>query len=178
MDDPVNLCIFFALACLAAYLVQNYVGEIAYFLTAKWRESLFLGMCALIGALSALHMNSIGREITLLPKIAFANDMSVPSDIAICRKFVKAQLHGDAYMPEGLSHGLISFGPIDPWESCARTFGMNYWNHDISVEGQSGGRLLCEIYNKRQEEPSDKVESWCNSVFAGQPGKAAKNQRI
>jgi hypothetical protein len=170
MDDPVNICIFFALACLAVYLVQNYVGEIAYFITVKWRESLFLGACALAGGMTALHMNGI-REITLLPKIAFASEMAVPSDIAICKKFVQANLHGQSYAPDGLSHGLISFGPVDPWESCARTFGMNYWNHDISIEGRNGGKLLCAVYNRRQEQPSDKVESWCNTVFARQPEK-------
>jgi hypothetical protein len=172
--DPAVILTLLALACFALLLASNHIGAAAYALTQRWRETLFIAACALAGLLAAPHLPALNRDMAdfsrVLPSISPASgEDSIAGDIAICKKFVAASARGAAYAPEGLSHGFFSFGPHDPWESCARVFGMNYWKYDISIGGRNGGRVLCETYGKRGAAPSEKVESWCRTVFAAKP---------
>jgi hypothetical protein len=185
MVDSITAYILVGLGCIAAYLAHSQIGEAVYFLSKRWRESLFIGAAAVTGGLVLSHAGAFGDSLDVL-------DISVPSlslpslssgeqpdavagNVAICRKFVRSRLHGAAYEPEGLSHGFLGLGPHDPWEICAGTFGMNYWKYDISVDGRNGGAVLCELYRHRNAQPSEAVESWCQTVFANPAPPPAKN---
>ena len=69
MVDTITIYILFALTGLAAYLAQGYLGEIVYFTTKKWRESLLVGAVAVGGG-------RIGQQIGQRP----ARNRIVPMD--------------------------------------------------------------------------------------------------
>ncbi len=170
MMDAMGLILILSFAGIAIYLSQGMIGNGVYIMTKHWRESLFLLFCALAGAGFAVSLRNdvvgIGDSGLKIPRIEFfsADIASDATMVDVCKQFVEAHSGGQAFTPPALS-GLVSLNEDNYWELCARTFGMNYWKYDITVNGRNGGLALCDAAG-REGRDSSTVRTWCSTVFS------------
>lgn len=168
---------------IATLLVSYRLGDAVYFAQKHWKASLFVLICVSTGALAGTNF----RNMTMAPDIEVSDALSYvasfhqPSEervlatIRNCQAFVTARLDGRT-LPErsdsnpSLLH-FVSAVPVD-WDQCARTFGMNYWKHDIGINGENGGVALCRAYHEQKDFASSEVSNWCDTVFAGQTAQS------
>lgn len=148
-------------------------GDTIYMLVKNWRITSFFLVCAIIGAFIATHTDDISSMMQGRLKV---NHDKAEVTINNCRNFLTAYTSNeDGILKEPVKVGFIKISndTSDYWKShyfevCAQAFGLNYWRHDINVNGRSGGVVLCEAYEKENFR-SGKIESWCSTVFAQEP---------
>lgn len=163
-----------ALGVIVLYFTSHVWSELAYIALKHWKETCFIAFCAFAGIFLGFYHGTLDRVSTRLAyamemKILLPADEKLAAQISDCKAFVQAKAQGLPYGDEETTRpGIMLAGGPSKWESCARTFGMNYWKHDISIDGRNGGQLLCEAY-ARQNTPSPNVQVWCETVFA--PGQ-------
>lgn len=174
MAHQYGIFIIMGFAAIAFMLSRQAIGNGIYIMTTHWRESAFLLLCALAGAGFAIKKDTIGHDLS-----AFVAGLSAPSEeniavtIGACKKFVHAKSAGLPFTPPQGNSPLPAREEAY-WETCAQTFGMNYWKHDITVDGRNGGEALCGAYARDPRAaalPSaGKVQAWCGTVFAARSG--------
>jgi hypothetical protein len=153
--------IFLGFVAIALALSRQMIGNGIYLMFTHWRETIFLFLCAGAGALFALRADTLGSDMqSLYAGIAEPSPIAVASTINDCKSFVAAKMDGKGY--DSMKRG------ADPWQTCAQTFGRNYWKYDISVNGRNGGTALCDAYAHlpRDAQTSGTVKSWCDTVFS------------
>lgn len=157
---------------LGLWNFRSGITDFIYLLFKHWKHTVFILVCLMVGLAVGLYGANLDRMMThhqvmkLQPK-----ENKVLADIRACQDFVLAKLEQrDNYEDPSPSLGdVIKIGAKSYWDSCARTFGMNYWKYDISINGENGGQLLCRTY---RQDPlytsyrSGNVETWCNTVFS------------
>lgn len=173
MDIIYNI-IFMIIGAVALLWISLYGwGNTLYVVMKNWRLAVFFIFCAAGGVLAATHSSDISATLQGRLKV---NQKHAEATISHCKSFLTAYSgREDGLLKEPLKAGFIKISndTSDYWKShylevCAQAFGMNYWRHDITVNGQSGGRVLCEIYRKENFK-SGKIQSWCGTVFAHDP---------
>lgn len=168
MWAEVTTYIYAALAVIVALLTYRVWGDSVYVVSRNWRLVSFVFIATLCATLLVLEQERFKYNLVFH---YFTGQEPPPAEetryhIRQCAEFVKAKRSGEEvaeYRP--VSAGPISISKISYWDFCARTFGMNYWKFDISIDGQNGGRLLCDTY-ALDTYRSPNVQSWCDTVFA------------
>ena len=168
MEKEIGVLILSGFAVIALLLSQNFVRDAVYNATKYWKEVGFVLVCAVIGGIFAMKHDAMAYQAHNLQfRIQLPEEKTVASTIRECKSFLEARVQGQNF-EKAIKPTLISYGstPVERnWEVCAKTFGMNYWKYDISINGQDGGRLLCETY-AHEPTVSGKVLVWCETVFA------------
>lgn len=165
------IAVIFGLA-LFGYTFRNGLGDILYVALRKWHHSVFILSCLCAGLLIGLNESHLDTSAGL-PSINIESLLPAPEDertaalIRECKGFVTAKLENRASYeePDPPLGDVIRIGAKSYWDTCARTFGMNYWKHDISINSENGGHVLCRAYRSGTYR-SGNVESWCATVFA------------
>lgn len=170
MAHQYGIFIVMGFAAIAFMLSRQAIGNGIYIMTTHWRESAFLLLCALAGAGFAVKKDTIGRDLSyFVAGLGAPSEENAAAAVGVCKKFVQAKSAGLPFAPPRESR-LFPASEDSYWETCARTFGMNYWKHDIAVGGRNGGEALCAAYARDPRAtalPSaGKVEAWCGTVFA------------
>lgn len=157
---------------LFGYTFRNGLGDILYVALKKWHHSVFILSCLCAGFLIGLHESHLDTGNSL-PSINIESLLPVPEGerttilVRECKSFVAAKLENRADYDEPAPPlgDVVRIGAKSYWDTCARAFGMNYWKHDISINGENGGQALCRAYHSGAYR-SGNVESWCATVFA------------
>lgn len=179
MDDLSDY--FIPVAALFAILLFVYtfregITDIAYLALKHWKHTIFVVTCIgvglFVGAYNA-HLGNMMDEYNFrltLQSQKKGDDERIAATINQCKKFVEAKLDGrtDYDEPSPSLGDVIRIGAKSYWDTCANTFGMNYWKHEIFIRGEEGGPMLCKAYHKTSYR-SGNVESWCSTVLA--PGR-------
>lgn len=155
-------------AVIIALLTMKHWGSAVYAATKHWRLVSFLMVGAFLGTFIVLKQETLKYELAYYYYTGAKNTDTLETKYRIrqCREFVEAKLDGRASEDEHpVSAGFITISAINNWDYCARTFSLNRWTHDISINGQDGGRLLCAAY-ARDTYRSAKVQNWCDTVLA------------
>lgn len=135
-----------------------------------------LMVLVLVSLVSLKHENLKYEMANYVYQAQKPDDVKTASTITKCKKFVEAKIAGQETEDfRTVSAGIINISNISYWEICANTFGMNYWKYDISINGQNGGRLLCDTY-ARSTYRNGKVNAWCDTVFA--PSPQSQQQKV
>lgn len=170
-------------------VVSGRFGDVFYYAFKNIKATLFVALCLCAGAFVGLsysdmtyapHIPVASAAMTLVNDIRQPPEDKVLATIRTCQAFVTAQLDiqaGPRTLPErpDSSPSLLHLASAVPppsekdWDRCARTFGTNYWKHDIAVNGQNGGQALCRAYRAQTDHRSGEVEAWCDTVFAEPP---------
>ncbi|PJB71372.1 MAG: hypothetical protein CO093_05335 [Alphaproteobacteria bacterium CG_4_9_14_3_um_filter_47_13] len=156
------------LGIIALLLTYKCWGSVIYFVTTHWRVAGFILIGSLFGVFIVLKQQDLKYELAYYYFTGTKNTGELQSRYQIrqCREFILAKIKGEEVADDRhLTAGFINISTISNWEFCARTFGLNYWKHDITINGQNGGRLLCEAY-ARDTYRSDNVQIWCDTVFS------------
>ncbi|MCB9991028.1 MAG: hypothetical protein H6867_06575 [Rhodospirillales bacterium] len=179
MWDDQNLYIAICAGVSAALLTYKLWGDFVYTLTRNWRLVGFVVSLSLIGWLGVMQQQNFKHNLVFsyFANMEYAKgQQEARYQIRQCKEFVQAKMHGaDTAEYRTVSAGPINLTKINNWDFCAKTFGMNFWKYDTSIDGQDGGRLLCEAY-ARDNYRSSKVQSWCDTVFS--PTAMPKNQKV
>ncbi len=168
MLESYGIYIAVGFAVIAILLIGKIWGDGLYTLTKNWRLASFVLVLSLLGVLVVIKQEEFKYELVYY--YYAGNQSKAPQDtkyrIRQCKDFVQAKLNGgEAIETRPIKAGFINVSAVNNWDFCAKTFGLNYWEHDISINGQSGGRVLCEAY-ARDTYRSGKVQTWCDTVFA------------
>lgn len=175
-DEGLTYCLI-GLGVIAALLSFKYWGTVFYAVTRHARVAGFVCILSLLGAILVLKAQDLKYDIAYYHFTGTENTdvLEAKYHIRQCKEFVEAKLDGrDAADQRSLSTGFMNISGVSNWEFCARTFGLNYWKEDISINGQDGGHLLCEAY-AHDTYRSPRVQTWCDTVFAT---RAVKGQKI
>lgn len=167
------------LVIIAALASFKYWGAGFYTITKHWRLASFIVFCCFIAAVGVLKQQEFKYDLAYyyMTGTKYASTHEARYQIRQCKEFVQAKVDGQQTAEyHTVSAGFININNISNWDFCAQTFGMNYWKHDTSINGQDGGRLLCEAY-ARDTYRSSKVQSWCDTVFAPTTTEA-QNQKV
>ncbi len=165
--DPITYLVL-AIALITAVLTRNYWGSWIYTLSRNWKLLSFVTILSLVG------ITAVMMQQDLKYKLAYSywrgnvaqDSKEIAYQIRQCKEFVLAKANGQETSEyHQISAGPVNISKISNYDFCARTFGLNFWQHDITINGQDGGRLLCETY-ARDTYRSSKVQSWCDTVFA------------
>ena len=158
------------------YTFRNAATDVAYLALTHWKHTVFIVTCisvgVFVGAYNA-HLGSVldnyNLHLSLRAQKTDDNER-IATAINECKKFVEAKLDGKlSYDEPSPSLGdVIRIGATSYWDTCANTFGMNYWKHDIYIKGEEGGAMLCKAYRNGAYR-SGNVENWCATVLA--PGE-------
>ncbi len=143
-------------------------GDGIYVVSKHWRMAAFVLGCCAVTSLFAIKQEQFKYEIAYLYYTGTKNTSETDAryQVRVCKEFVQAKIDGRQTAEfHTISAGPVEISSVSNWEYCARTFGLNYWKHDISINGQDGGRLLCEAY-ARDAYRSSRVQTWCDTVFA------------
>ena len=160
---------------LFAYTFREGLTDIAYLALKRWRQTIFIVACTGVGLFLGAYNTRLGDALDqhnfrlALQANRMADDERVASMIDECKKFVEAKLDGrtstDDDNQTSLLGGIIRVGSQSHWDTCAATFGMNYWKHEIFIRGEEGGPMLCKAYRNGVYR-SGNVENWCATVLA------------
>ena len=179
MWNDQNTYIALAVGVLVALMTYRLWGDAIYALSRNWRLVGFAVMLSLIGSIAVIQQEKFKHSLAVS---YFANKEYAKTQrearyqIRQCKEFVQAKIHGTQIAEyRTISAGPINIAKINNWDFCAKTFGMNFWKYDTSIDGQDGGRLLCETY-ARGNYRSSKVQSWCDTVFT--PATTPQNQKV
>lgn len=150
---------------------RNGIGAGLYIAVKNWRQSGFIAACVLGGLLIGVSLSDRQPDFATITHLIQPEDRRTAARIADCKEFVEARLHNRPYGEVDramIDLGVIRIGTTSYWDSCARTFGMNYWKHDITIDGRNGGHVLCDLYRNTPYKSGD-VDAWCTTVFAPDP---------
>jgi len=168
MWDAVSICIVGAVVLVAMALSSRLWGDGLYYLSKHWRAAAFAVTSLALVWLIAVKQEQFKYEVAYYYFTGTKNtgEDDARYQIRMCKDFVQDKIEGNPTAEvHKVAAGPINFAGVSNWDYCARTFGLNYWKHDISINGQDGGRLLCEAY-ARDTYRSGKVNAWCDTVFA------------
>lgn len=162
---------------LFAYTFREGLTDIAYLALKRWKQTLFVAICIGGGLFAGTYNSHVGHALNeyhfrmALKLYKESDDTRTAMVINECKKFVEAKLDGRKDYDESSLpfDGIIKIGVSSYWDTCADTFGMNYWKHEIFIRGEEGGPMLCKVYRNDKSYRSGNVESWCATVLA--PGK-------
>ena len=143
-------------------------GDAIYLTTKNWRPIVFAAAGLVLAVIIAAKQEQFKHDLAYMYYTGAKNtdEQEARYQIRQCKDFVLAKVEGKQTTEyHTVAAGPIQISNISNWEYCARTFGLNYWKHDISINGQDGGRLLCDAY-ARDTYRSGKVNTWCDTVFA------------
>lgn len=168
MWDEYGIYVIAGFIVIGALLTIRLWGDVVYYFSKHWRLITFVVVGCSLGALGVVKQQHFKYELAYM---YFTGTKNTPEhearyQVRLCKEFVLAKVEGR----QTADYHIIAAGPIPisnihNWEYCARVFGLNFWKHDISINGQDGGRLLCEAY-ARDTYRSGKVNTWCSTVFA------------
>ncbi|MBI1257675.1 MAG: hypothetical protein GC204_09415 [Chloroflexi bacterium] len=163
------------MAIITALITYRYWGGLIYAATRNWKVLAFVVIGGLIGTVIVFKQQELKYQLAYYYMTGGKDSDTLEARYAVrqCKEFVEAKLNSapteDVRM---IKAGFINIGSVSNWDYCARTFGLNYWKTDISINGQDGGRLLCQAY-ARDTYRSEKVQTWCDTVFAPTPPQKA-----
>ena len=154
----------FLLLALGSYTFRAGLGDYLYAALRNWKQTAFIVICVAAGLIAGSSAAHVGAPGTLaLPALEMPRQETGQAAVDSCRDFVTARLERGHGPPPG---GALKIGR-PTWESCAKVFGTNYWKHDISINGENGGLVLCRAY-RQDSYRSGNVDAWCDTVFAPQ----------
>lgn len=167
MDEYLIIAFWIAAAFTLCMVIMKVWGDGIYVLIKNWRAAAVLSMALVLVSLISLKHDNLQYEMaSYVYHAKTPDDVKIASTIEQCKSFVQAKMQGQQTQDyRTISAGIINISNISYWEICANTFGMNYWKHDISINGQNGGHLLCNAYTHATYR-SGKVNAWCDTVFA------------
>lgn len=137
-----------------------------------WQQTFFIATSALLlyavvaWKIDAARMiDDASVSVSRLWESDAQREQRTKMEISDCKAFVQ-----QAYESRTDAARLIpaSMTTDSRWEDCAERFGLNYWKHDIFIDGRNGGQMLCEAY-RGSGARSSQVEAWCATVFAQRP---------
>jgi hypothetical protein len=172
MDIPALLELAGALGI--AVLLYNFRAactDFVYLFFRYWKHSLFILICLLTGTLAGLEAGSINQALnSVTDYVTTWEDPSGETAIDQCKDFITAKMEGrkDYREPAPPFGDVIRLGARSYWDICAQTLGMNYWRHDIAINGRRGGAAFCDAY-RRDNYRSPLVDGWCTAVLS--PGR-------
>ena len=153
--------------------------DFVYLAIKNWKQTAFVFVCMAGGLVGGLYASG-DSQILQISSLALPLPAETPgvTQIEKCREFVTAKAeHRPGYIDPKPSLGdYITMGAHSYWDTCAQTFGMNYWKHDISINGQNGGQVLCKTY-LQDSYRSGIVDSWCNTVLSPPSAKPPTVQK-
>lgn len=157
---------------LFLYTFRNGATDILYLSLKHWHHTLFIAACLCVGVFAGAYNSHLGSLVDehnfrlALHLSRQTEDERLAETIATCKKFVEAKLDGrhDYREPPPSLGDVVRIGAKSYWDTCANTFGMHYWKHDIFIRGQEAGPLLCKAYRKGAYR-SGNVENWCATVL-------------
>lgn len=163
---------------LLMYTFRSGLTDFLYVAVKNWKVSTFIVVCMIAGVAGGLYASSDHSLEVRISSFALPLPGENPgiAQIDSCKEFVAAKAeHRAGYVePQPSWRDTIVMGAHSYWDTCAQTFGMNYWKHDISIGGKNGGQLLCKTYHEDGYR-SGIVDSWCNTVL--DPTKADSDVR-
>ena len=167
MNEYLIIAFWIIAAFTLCMLVMKVWGDGIYMLVKNWRVVTAVAMVLVFVSLISLKHDNLQYEMaSYVYSAKTPDDVKIASTIQQCKGFVQAKLEGQETQDyRTISAGIINISNISYWEICANTFGMNYWKHDISINGNNGGHLLCDAYTHATYR-SSKVNAWCDTVFA------------
>ncbi len=166
-----DYAIYFAIASallLFIYTFRTGFADHIYAAVKNWRRTGFIAICILGGVYAGFYNSdvemSIGETLALLAPAG--DDDPALTQIQECKRFITEKLeHRDNESePSAFLDRVTRTGARSVWDTCAWSFGMNYWKDDISINGESGGKALCRAYHQDSYR-SRNVENWCKTVF-------------
>ncbi len=167
MWDAYGFYIILGFIAIAIMLMPGVWASGLYVLTKHRRFGIFLVLCGVVAVMFSLPHEQLRDNMAhRYYSWAQPGERETMAMIATCRSFVQA--HIDGQNPDNVhkvSAGFITISHVSYWDVCARTFGMNYWRHDISINGENGGQVLCHAYHRASYQ-SPRVDAWCDTVFA------------
>lgn len=180
MLEDYGIYIYLGLGFVAFCLSLPFWSNAFYVVGKHWRLAVFAAVMGGVGTLAVFKQQEFKYNLAFNYFVGTKNTDSQEARYQIrqCKEFVQAKLNGETVAEtHTVSAGFINISSISTWDLCARTFGMNYWKHDTSIDGQDGGRLLCEAY-ARGTYRSGKVNAWCDTVFtpSSSPSSAGANR--
>lgn len=142
-------------------------GDLFFHMTNHWKTSVAAFLLIALTLLFTVFHQPVVKQIRSMYWMMVLNEgHDVLTRVEDCRAFLTAIQNGQEYIPDtGHSGGLHNYQPEQYWDICSDTFGKNYWKHDISVNGQHGGHVLCALYNAQSDIISSKAKVWCDTVF-------------
>ena len=174
MWNEYGIYIALGFAVIGLLLSKDAVADFMYVISKHWQVTTFIVICGLLGGIVAVKQQEFKYELAYLYYTGTKNTGTLEAKYQIrqCKEFLQAKINGtQANDHRSITAGIFKISSISNWEFCARTFGLNYWKHDLSINGQDGGRVLCDTY-ARDTYRSSKVQTWCDTVFA--PTKTQK----
>ena len=178
--DIVNLVFFAAILGigLLLYTFRSGLTDFLYVAVKNWKVSAFIVVCAIAGIGGGIYASSDEPIEVRISSFALPLPGENPgvAQIDSCKDFITAKAsHRAGYVdPRPSWSDRIIMGAGSYWDTCAQTFGMNYWKHDISIGGKNGGQLFCKTYHENGYR-SGIADSWCSTVL--DPAKANPNVR-
>ena len=179
-----DLVSFFELAgvfgiLLLVYTFRAGVTDFVYLAVKNWKQTAFVFICMAGGLVGGLYASG-DSQLLQIYSLALPLPAENPgvAQIDKCREFVAAKAeHRPGYIdPNPSLDDYVLIGAHSYWDTCAQTFGMNYWKHDISINGQNGGQILCKAY-LQDSYRSGIVDSWCNTVLSPPSAKPPSVQK-
>ncbi len=158
------------LVAITLILTMRTWGNALYVMSKHRHITSFVIVCGLLGTFIVLKQEEFKHDLASMyhANLQTNDNGEARYQIRQCKDFVSASLDGtltDQDHKRTFKAGFIKVKTGSDWDFCARTFGLNFWKHDISINGQNGGRLLCDAY-ARASYRSGEVDSWCSTVFA------------
>ena len=164
IDSEYGYMVIAGFVVLGLILMLRPLSQALYTLSKNWQAAAFFIVCLISGGLFALYAQGAGVYVPFdfSPK---PTEGQVEMAISDCKGFLTAKNnHGDfnLILEEGSFYRPQT--EADLWDTCATVFGQNYWKNDITVNGQNGGKLLCNLYHQGTYNSAN-VDAWCDSVL-------------
>lgn len=169
--------IYIGVALFVLLLTLNFwstVTDYIYMAFRYWKHTLFIVICiggGLYMGLYATHLDKLNNLFVYdFGVIRTPSHEDVQVTIRRCREFTVAKRDGDeSYIdPKPPFIDVIKIGAKTYWDTCARVLGSNYWKHDISIDGENGGKVFCAAY-RAGDYRSSTVNVWCDTVLDPYP---------
>lgn len=157
-----------AILVMAALLTYRIWGDGVYVISRHWNIIAYVLVLGLAGTLAVYKQQEFKYNLvySYFTKSEPKDTREARYQIRQCKEFVQAKLNGQQVEEfRQISAGPVPISKISYWDYCAKTFGLNFWKYDTSIDGKDGGRVLCDAY-ARDSYRSSKVQSWCDTVFA------------
>ena len=179
MWDSQEIYLAISICIVVALLTYRLWGDWIYVISQNWRMVSFVVILGLTGTFGVIGLDNFKHDLvySYFSKTGKdANNLEARYQIRQCKEFVQAKINGVQTVEyRTISAGPINISKISNWDFCAKTFGLNFWKYDTSIDGQDGGRLLCEAY-ARDTYRSRKVQNWCDTVFT--PAETRTDQKV
>lgn len=160
---------------LFVYTFRSGLSDILYTSVRNWRLTVFVVLCIAAGLVMGFRTaghehDGISSSGSLFSSLQ-DDEQTAADAIRSCKLFVlsRAQHLRDYTDPEPSLGDVITIGAQSYWDTCAHVFGTNYWKHDITINGEEGGRLLCRAW-RESGQPASHAAEWCNTVFTESRG--------